>query len=174
MTNSGKNKWLYIAAGLIITANIVTLAMMWMHHKENKESGNSNMPERRPGGPGGPGPFDYLTAELKFDQKQKEAYSLLRDEHHKKAEQLEDSVRHAKDGLFDLMHQTNATEEQITAQANKAAAFNMQLDTLTFHHFQKVRMLCNAEQKEKFDAVINEALRSMGGPHPGPPPGGHP
>ncbi len=171
MTTPGKNTWLYIVAGLIITANVVTLAMMWMHHKENKES-SDNRPEHRPGGPGGP--FNYLTAELKFDQKQKDAYSLLRDEHHRKAEQLQDSIRHAKDELFNMLHETNATEEQIMVQANKAAAFSIQLDTLTFHHFQKVRMLCNPEQKEKFDAVINEALRSMGGPHPGPPPGERP
>lgn len=171
MTNSGKNTWFYIAAGLIITANIITLAMMWMHRKENKEN-RDNRVEHRPGGPGGP--FDYLTAELKFDQQQKDAYTLLRDEHHKKAEQLQDSIRRAKDLLFDMMHEAGVTEEQVTAQANKAAAFNVQLDTLTFYHFQKVRSLCTPEQKERFDEVIKEAMRSMGGPHQGPPPGRHP
>lgn len=37
-----------------------------------------------------------------------------------------------------------------------------QIELITFAHFQKVRELCNDDQKKKFDEVIQEALKSMG------------
>lgn len=152
--------------GILITANIVTLALLWTH----KAKSNTEQQGRRPQG-GGPQIFEYISTELKFDQKQKDAYALLRDEHHSGAEKLQDSIKDAKDALFTMLQQPNTTEEAIAAQSNKAAALSAQLDVLTYHHFQKVRAICNPDQQKRFDEIIQESIRSMAQPQ-GPPPGG--
>jgi len=156
--------WVYIISGILITANIVTLALLWTHKTEN----NNSRGDRRP--QGGPQLFEYISRELNLDQKQKEAYALLRDEHHTGAEKLQDSIKAAKDKLFRMLQLPNTSEESITSQSNKAAALTAQLDVFTFLHFQKVRALCNARQQKRFDEIIQEAIQSMTHPQRPPPP----
>ena len=158
------NSWLYLVAGIIITANIVTLAMLWIHRGGHEEK-NDN--------PRGPKLFEYLSSELSLSKQQQEAYRDLRNEHREGSRQLQDSIRHAKDELFDLLKQNNLQEEAIMQQSNKAASLGAKLDTLTFHHFQKLRALCNPDQQKKFDGVIRDALQMMGPQRHGPPPGQH-
>ncbi len=162
MTTTRNNFWLYMIAGVIITANIVTLALLWIHKVKNNDDHQGHRPQ------GGPQLFEYISNELKLDQKQKAAYALLRDEHHSGAEKLQDSIKAAKDELFTMLQQPNTSEENIIAQSNKAAALTAQLDVFTFHHFQKVRALCTPDQQKKFDEIIQEAIRSMIRPQ-GPP-----
>lgn len=158
------NSWLYLIAGIIITANIVTLAMLWIHrggHEENHNSSN------------GPDLFEYLSKELSLSKQQENAYRDLRNEHREGSRRLRESIREAKDSLFDMLGQTNIPEEVILQQSNKAASLSAKLDTLTFHHFQKVRAMCTPDQQKRFDGVIRDALRMMGPQRHGPPPGQH-
>ena len=165
MANFKNSSWFYLIAGLLITANIVTLTLLWINR-----SGNDHHP---PGPPHNNNLFEYLSKELNLTKEQQDAYRSLRDEHQQGTRALQDSIRNAKDALFVLLKQDNISEEAITSQSNKAAGFQAQLDNFTFHHFQKVRAICNAEQKKKFDDIIQEALRTQG-PMQGPPPGGGP
>jgi protein CpxP len=168
MSITRNNFWLYMISGILITANIVTLALLWTHKAKNDDNNHFRKPQ------GGPQLFEYISRELKFDQKQKDAYAVLRDEHHSGTEKLQDSIKAAKDELFMMLQQGNASEESITAQSNKAAALTARLDVFTFHHFQKVRALCTPDQQKRFDEIIQEAIHSMAQPQ-GPPRGaGHP
>jgi len=165
MSTTKNNFWLFMITGILITANIVTLALLWTHKAKNNDEHQAHRPQ------GGPQLFEYISRELKFDQKQKDAYALLRDEHHNGAEKLQDSIKAAKDELFTMLQRPNTTEDAVAAQSNKAAALTSELDVFTFHHFQKVRALCNADQQKRFDEIIQEAIHSMAQPQ-GPPPGG--
>ena len=167
-TTLKNNSWLYLIAGLIITANIVTLAMLWMHR------GGHEHPQ---GGQGRGGMFEYLSKELNLTKQQQDAYDSLRNEHQKATRQIQDSIRNAKDALFSMLGKDSVSNEAITMQSNKAAALSAQLDIITFRHFEKVRALCTPDQQKKFDGIIQEALRGMGQgpqrqgpPHDGPPP----
>lgn len=163
MENSTKTRWFYLISGLLITANIAVLAILFIHRGGH---------EGRNGGPEQHGSmFEYLTNELQLTKLQQDAYDSLRNEHHAAATKLQDSIRAAKDALFNLLQQANTGEDMVTAASNKAAALNAQLDVLTFHHFQKLRAICTPEQQKKFDSVIQEAIRGMGRQQ-GPPPGG--
>jgi protein CpxP len=162
MSSTKNNFWLYAISGILITANIVTLTLLWIHKTKN-DTPQGFRPH------GGPQLFEYISKELHFDEKQKDAYALLRDEHHSGAEKLQDSIKAAKDELFMMLQQANTNEESITVQSNKAAALTARLDVFTFHHFQKVRALCNAEQQKRFDDIIQQAIHSMA--QQGPPRG---
>ncbi|MEJ7609884.1 MAG: periplasmic heavy metal sensor [Ferruginibacter sp.] len=157
------NSWLYLVAGVVITANIVTLAMLWIHRGGHDEKHDRTR---------GPNLFEYLSKELSFSKQQQDAYRELRNEHREGSRRLQDSIRDAKDGLFDMLSQNNAEEAAIIQQSNKAASLGSKLDTFTFLHFKKLRALCTPDQQKKFDGIIREALQMMG-PRHGPPPGQH-
>ena len=168
MKNFTNNPLLSILILLLITANVVTLTLLWIHNKNDK--GRREMPPP-PQGPGGQ-VFEFVTNELKLDSTQQLSYKKLRDEHQAAQKPLQDSIRKSKDDLFSLLSQANAADADIQTASKKTAEFEQQLDLLTFHHFQKLRAICTAGQQKRFDEIIKDVLRRMAPPRrQGPPPG---
>ena len=163
MNNSTNNRWLSVITLLLLTANIVTLALLWMNKSSDKR-------DRQLPPPGGQ-VFEFLTHELNLDSVQQEAYKKLRDEHQAGVKPMQDSIRKAKDAFFALMQQANVSDSTLMAYSKKASDAVQQLDIFTFRHFQKLRAICNADQQKKFDNVIQDVLRRMGQQRrQGPPP----
>jgi periplasmic protein CpxP/Spy len=169
MSTTAKNKLLTWLVVLLLLANTATLAMFWLNKRQH--------PPQPKGAPN-----EFLIRELKLDTAQQAQLDVLVKEHRQMAEQIREKVKAAKDSLFDLVKNPNATD---SAKQNAAAACSKlteQLDVLTVNHFQKVRALCNAEQQKKFDEIIQDITRMMGQPQPpgrpggpqGPPPPGGP
>jgi Spy/CpxP family protein refolding chaperone len=130
MNNStNSNRWLFVVTLLLLTANIVTLALLWTN------KGGGKREHQLPAGPGGQ-VFEFLTHELKLDSVQQEAYKKLRDEHQAGARPLQDSIRSTKDAFFALLQQANVPESTLTAYSNKASNAAAQMDLFTFKHFQ--------------------------------------
>ena len=164
MNNFTNNRWLSVVTLLLLTANIVTLALLWT--TKNKDRGDMKPP------PGGQ-VFEFLTNELKLDTQQQEAYKILREEHQQARRGIQDSIRMAKDEFFALLKKPNVSDSVIHVYSGRAVAADQQLDEFTFRHFQKLRAICNAEQQKKFDDIIQEALRRMApDKRRGPPPPG--
>jgi protein CpxP len=160
------NRLLPVITLLLLTANIVTLGYLWTHRSAViKEP----MPQGPPAGP----VFEFLTKELQLDPAQQKLYKELRDEHQAGQQPLQDSIRKAKDALFELLKMENSPEALVQAQAAKAAAAEQQLDLFTFKHFQKLRAICTGTQQKKFDGIIQDVLRRMApARRQGPPPPG--
>ena len=169
MNNLSNNRWLSVVTLLLLTANIVTLALLWTH-----KSNDDDIEQVRPPQPGGQ-VFEFLTHELKLDSAQQETYKKLRDEHRAGQKEIQDSIRKAKDDFFGLLQQPNVSDSMINIFSKRAVAADQKLDEYTFRHFQKLRAICNAEQQKKFDNIIQDALRRMAPPkRQGPPPGMRP
>jgi len=150
------NRWLPVITLLLLTANIVTLGFLWTHKNIN---GGVNMP---PPPQGAQGPvFEFVSSELQLDSSQKIAYAKLRDEHQAGQRPLQDSIRSAKEALFELLKMPAAPDSLIQAASNKAAAADAQLELLTFKHFQSLRAICNVAQQKKFDEIIQDVLKRM-------------
>ncbi|MEP7163663.1 MAG: hypothetical protein ABI741_03160 [Ferruginibacter sp.] len=164
MSNFKNNRWLSIATLILLVANIVTLTLMWTS-KKNETAGKGHPPV--------PGPvFEFLTKELQLNESQQAAYRLLRDKHQAEQKRFQDSIRKAKDALFSLLKQPNVPDSLVNEYSKRATSFDQQLDIITFRHFREVRALCNAEQQQKFDAIIRDVLHRMAPPGRGqrPPP----
>ena len=165
MNNFTNNRWLSVVTLLLLTANIVTLALLWTNKSKDKG-------EMKPLPPGGQ-VFEFLTHELKLDSAQQEAYKKLRDEHQAGQKEIQDSIRKAKDDFFGLLQQPNVSDSMINIFSRRAVEADQKLDEYTFRHFQKLRAICNAEQQKKFDNIIQDALHRMAPPkRQGPPPQG--
>jgi len=160
MTGTKNNRWLPVLTLLLLVANIITLVLLWTNNK--------NLPvDKRPGRPGAV--FEYLTKELQLNDQQQSAYKQLRDQHQAAQKGIQDSIRNAKDALFSLLQQPNVPDSLLEEYSKRATAFDQQLDIITFKHFKQVRALCDATQQKKFDAIIKEVMRRMGGPGRHPP-----
>lgn len=160
------NRWLSVITLLLLTANIITWVLLWSN--KNRDRRDKQPP------PAGQA-LAYLTNELKLDASQQEAYKKLRDEHRAGERGIQDSIRNAKDNLFKLLQLTDVSDSTIQGYSKKIGEAEQQRDVLTFKHFQKLRALCNKEQQNLFDSIIQEVLRNMGqakGPQGPPPPQG--
>jgi uncharacterized membrane-anchored protein YhcB (DUF1043 family) len=111
----------------------------------------------------------FLEKELNFDEKQKESYRVMRDEHFMKARSIREQVKMMKEDFFKSMADSSLTDEDLRKKALAISTEMSELELMTFKHFQQVRQMCTPEQKEKFDEIIDEVLRSMD--RPGPPSG---
>ncbi len=164
------NRWLSIATLFLLIANIATLTLLWTQNKkQGLDITQHSAPEPV---------FEFLTKELQLTQQQQLEYRQLRDKHQSGQLQYRDSIRTSKDSLFSLLKQPNVTDSLLEHYSKRATVYDQQLDILTFKHFQQVRALCTPKQQEKFDEIIKDAMRRMGGPRgrrPGPenhpPPG---
>jgi periplasmic protein CpxP/Spy len=166
MSNSNNNRWLTIITLLLLTANIVTLALLWTNKKTDREHFNPPPPQQQQGGGQ---VFEFLSRELKLDSAQQEIYKKLREEHQSQVRPLQDSIGRAKDSFFDLLKQENVTDLMVENSSKKIGNLEQQKDVFTFRHFQKLRAICTAAQKNKFDSIIQQALKQMAPPKgPGP------
>ena len=154
MSYSTKNKILIGVLLLLVLANVATITVFWL--------GKGKPPLLRRGSP-----TDYLVNELGFDAKQKETFLGLVQAHRTQAESLRQQVKTAKDNFFKLLQQTAVTDSGEMAAAKNISHASEQLDLITFDHFKKVRALCNADQQKKFDNIIQEVMRMVGGPGQG-------
>ncbi len=158
------NRLLSVLTIILLIANVVTLTLLWTNNKSQ-----TILPVPAP--PTG-SVFNFLTKELNLNQQQQQAYKLLRNEHQAGQRLLQDSLRLAKDALFELLKTPVVNEAVIKQASDKGVALQQQLELFTFNHFQKVRALCTTEQQLKFDGLIRQVLQQMnGGRRPGPPPG---
>ena len=169
MKISTNNRWFSAVILLLLTANMVTLALLWIHRPGNEK-------DRKMQGPPPGQAFEFITKELKLDSPQQATYKILREEHQKGQQPLQDSIRMAKDGFFALLSQASVSDDSLKMYSNRISMAEQQLDMYTFRHFQKLRAICNKEQQTKFDSIIQQVLRSLapGKRQDGPPPGRDP
>lgn len=157
-------KWM---VGLLAVLNVTLLIAMFNGRKQMEQMHH----EIRMNAHGGK-PSDILVEELKLDPEQIRQFEALKEEHREKIRELMNAGHELRNSYFDLLKSDSVDQKAVTEKAALIAANQQSIELATFEHFQKVRQLCNAGQKEHFDQIINDVLRAMaphGGPH-GPPP----
>ena len=159
--------------------NFGTLAFMWLHKPPPPPEF-----ERREGPPGhemgqehdrrdGERPADFISHELNFSQQQKADFEKLKQEHQTVMKQAHDDMKKNKDEIFSYISKGQNDSVKVNQLADNIAKDQKQIELATYNHFQKVRALCDDNQKKKFDEIIGEVLRMMAPPDPDrhePPP----
>lgn len=158
MKEDNKYRMLWVAIGLLLVLNIGLLAW-FTFFSQNKPQ----QPKRL-----------FLEKELKFDEKQSEAYKALRQEHAQQMRALREDVKSMKTEFYEELSQSNISDDSLRAKAVAIESKMVDADVLTFRHFQKVRQLCTPQQQQRFDEVIIDLIRSIERPGGGPPQGGGP
>jgi|GEM_PF-339819 len=138
---------------LLVLINCTLLAVFWL--QRGKGRGAEGPPQRA---------HEFLTKELKLNKAQEEAYEKMRTSHFETTRTLNDANRKLHDSLFSYIN-TSALDTPTVTRLEKQIAFNQaQIEKATLLHFRELRNILNADQQKKFDGVIRDALRMMGGP----------
>jgi len=164
-----KTKLWSLILGILVFANIATLAGFWYFKFHNGEQ--VALPQ---GGPGGAAQF--IIKQVGFDERQQHDYLELVSEHQQQVSVIRKKLRMNKDALFNSFGDPSFTQLALDTLTSAIGDCEKRLDMLTYRHFKQVRALCDAQQKIKFDNIIKQVMRMMGpmpgGRPPGPPPMG--
>lgn len=166
-----KTKLLTTLVIVLLLMNITTLAGIWrmMDWKHFRL-----MP------PPPPSPKEFLIEKLGLNEEQQLVFEELREEHFNQMSSLRNEIRQEKEALYDLLKNpvidTTASYKHFALIMSKEE----RLEKITFEHFRKLREVCNEEQQQHFDIIIDRVLQMVmhgppqHGPHqrelPGPPP----
>jgi protein CpxP len=141
---------------VLFAVNLITLGCFWFGRKHGPSSG---MPEHG-------GPAAFLIRELKLTEDQQQQFEKLKRAHHEHIEQVQDSLHELRELFF---HELSVSDtRKADSLAKVIGEKQSSIERITFDHFKQVRAICTPEQQKRFDEVIQEALRMMGGPPGGP------
>jgi protein CpxP len=150
-----KPKLLTITIIGLFILNLATLGYLWFSRPHGiLQPRNMNPPLEQRGG--------FLEEQLKLNDKQKDEFLKLKEEHHKLAEPLQDSIHILKDRMFDVISSGQADTIKASEIARSIGECQKQLEMVAFHHFRKMRDLCDDNQKQKFDKVMKNVMMMVG------------
>jgi Spy/CpxP family protein refolding chaperone len=148
MTNLHKNKLLTWLVLLLVIINIGSMIFIWMGKPKHEKPMQGS-------------PKDFLSRELKFDEKQQVQFNKLVDEHRDQANEVRKKIKEEKEEMYGLLKSSDITDSlKISAVAHVAEA-TKELDLITLNHFEKVRNICTPEQKKKLDHIMMQMLGMM-------------
>jgi hypothetical protein len=139
-----KTRFLTLVIVVLVVVNVVTLGFMFFR-------GSGGFPL-----PGGHPPVaSFLIHELKLDKKQVKAYSKMHQDHHRNKNAYQRQLAIAREVFF------RGLSTGDTSNIAGVTAVQRQMEWNTFRHFRELRALCRPDQQQRFDKVIQEALRRM-------------
>jgi Spy/CpxP family protein refolding chaperone len=150
MVTMMKNKLFTWLLGLLLLANAVTLVFFWVDRAR---------PDNGPKA----GAAGFLLEQLKFSEQQQQQFEALAKDHRLKAQALRPKIREAKEAMFGLVKQPGVSDSVKKAAAEKASMYIKELDLYTLEHFEKVRAICDPQQQEKFDEILNQLTMVIAG-----------
>ncbi|MFD0750558.1 Spy/CpxP family protein refolding chaperone [Mucilaginibacter calamicampi] len=138
---------------VLVLVNCALLAVFWF--QRGKGPGQNGPPQRA---------HEFLKKELGLTKEQDEAYEKMRISHFATTRALNDANRKLHDSLFNYINTPDLDTPTATRLEGQIAFNQTQLEKATLLHFRELRSILNAQQQKKFDGVIKDALRMMGGP----------
>ena len=156
MNSNNKSRWLGVIIILLLLINAATIVFLLVGKNRHHPPQNG-------------GAFAFLVKELNLDSNQKNEYKKLRDQHRNSVDELRLQLKHNKDSLFDLLKISDVADANVNRKLDSIALLNRKIDEITFSHFKQVRAICNAQQQEKFDEVIAQAMQMQAPKEQHPP-----
>ena len=148
MTNLHKNKLLTWLVLLLVVINIGAMIFMWMGKPKH---------EKPPLG----SPKEFLSRELKLDEKQQVKFDKLVDEHRDQANNSRKKIKEEKEKMYGLLKNGSLTESLKKSAVEQVADATKELDLITLNHFEKVRNICSPQQKNKLDQIMMQMVSMM-------------
>ncbi len=162
-----KIKLLTIAVIGLLVVNIGIIGYLMMKKKPTDSNPPMGM-ERRP-----PGmrerPKKIIADRLHFDKEQIAQYDDLIKEHQAAIQQLDDSIRIAKNNLYRSLATTSLIgRDSLVATLG---TFQKQIEIIHYEHFAALKKICKPGQLNDFNELTKELARFFApGKKEGPPP----
>ncbi len=139
-----QNRFLVLLVAVLLTANLgLMLYFFVFRHK--------SVPPPRP-------VSDFVQKKLGFNTDQAARFQKLRDQHKEAVKPVMDEMKKLKDSLYNLLQNPNVSDSTVTAMTNKIGEKQKEWELMIFHHFQKVREICDSSQLPKFDTLVHRMI----------------
>lgn len=168
-----KDRFLIVVIIFLFVLNLFTLGYLMFERRplppemneregfEQFENGlgkrDKNRPER---------PDKLIIDKLKLNETQVKQFEELKKEHRKQIDMLQDSSRRYHDEYFGLLKNAVTDSTKANALLNRIAQNQVEIDKVTYTHFEKIKAICDPSQKEFFNGFIDEIARSFKPPMP--------
>ena len=150
MTTSTKNKLFIFIIALLLISNIgLVVFFMGMNKQDSRDNRGRGEITR------------ILKEEIGFNDSQIKQYEEIRLAHREKMRPLFDSMRIAKETLYNQLYLPAIDDSVFNAASVEVGQKQQRIDRNLFNHFRSLRELCTAEQQPKFDTMIRHMVQRM-------------
>lgn len=108
------------------------------------------------GGRGPRKPDILIIKGLKLNEEQKSQFESLKKEHHSQINEIETGEKAYHKAYFDMLKSAEADSLKIDSVIKSISNAKFKKDLATYKHFQKIRLMCEPQQKILFDSLVNE------------------
>ena len=112
--------------------------------------------------PRNPNPGKFIAKELRFDEAQMKGFNKMNDMHHNEMRKISREVKELKDQLFAEISEITVNEDKVNDLARRIGEKERQKDLKTFYHFKEVQKICTEDQRERFNTIVQQALKRRG------------
>ena len=144
-----KTKILSIAVVVLLLVNITTLASIWPYI----DLKNFTFTPPSPGNT-----KEFIINKLNLDKEQQKVFEELRNNHFEEMRSLQASISDEKDAMYGQLKSNLPDTVATYGHIARIMQHEERLDHITLEHFRKVRAICNDEQKQHFDVIIDKVM----------------
>ncbi|MFC2157749.1 Spy/CpxP family protein refolding chaperone [Acidobacteriota bacterium] len=113
----------------------------------------------------------FLKQELNLSEGQMDQFKRMGDEHRRQTQPLQDRIHRLKKDMMGEMFSPTLGEEEMDRIAEEIGRLEAQIQKALFSHFKDFASICDTEQRQKFEVLINDVLDLSRPPAPEGPPG---
>lgn len=111
-------------------------------------------------------PDEIIIGRLKLNKEQILQFENLKKEHRKQTEDLQYVSKKLHDDYFGLLKSETPDTVRASQLLSDIAGNQQKLDKVTFEHFQKIKDICDKEQRVLFNTFIEDIAGSFKPPMP--------
>jgi hypothetical protein len=140
-----QNKFLVLLVAILLVVNLCL--MLYFFVFKNRHEPERSHPVS-----------DYMQKELGLNPEQTEKFKQLRDEHRAAVKPIVDDMKRLKDSLYNLLQDPQTNDSSAKAIAEQIGDKQEEWEILIFHHFEKVRAICDSSQLPKLDTLVHRMV----------------
>ena len=145
MKQFAQNKLLVLLVAILLVANLCLMLYFFVfknHHDADRS---------------GPVP-DFVQKELGLNAEQTEKFKELREEHRAAVRPVVEDMKKLKDSLYNLLQTPQPNDSAVRDLARQIGDKQEEWEMLIFHHFEKVRAICDSSQLPKLDTLVHRMI----------------
>jgi protein CpxP len=151
-----KDKFLIITIIILFALNLFTLGFVLFGRQSSPPPGPLPLGMERPRDVK---PEEMIGNRLKFNPEQQKKLEVLVFEHRKQVESLHESSKKLHDEYFGILKTEPINTSKAESVLQQISENQKELDKATFAHFERIRELCNDDQKKLFNEFLDEVGR---------------
>ena len=141
-----QNKVLVLLVAILLVANL-GLMLYFFIGRNNHNHASSNRPVS-----------DFIQKKVGFNADQTARFQQLRDQHRQDVKPVIEGIKKLKDSLYRLLQGPEVNDSIAENLVNEIGEKQKQWELMIFHHFQKVRAICDSSQLPKFDTLVHRMV----------------